>query len=252
MATVQDLIDQYNGHIFGITGPDQGQCTAVPHAWEEMLGLAIVYGNAKDTYDNASADVYVKTLNTPDNFPDPGAIIVWDGTWGGGYGHTAVVVSANVNTFDCLEQNDGDGGITHVGRHDYAHITGWFYPRLLLPAAPTPGPTPVSDPTPDPVVVPVVPVVPVAPDPTTIPDPVTTVTGDVSWEERDAEKVVNWLGTTFGGLFLKLLGAALGWLSVNAGLLHINAVAASLIGVVAGSTISNANNPSVPNSTKKQ
>lgn len=147
--SVQDLINRYNGTIFSVTGPDEGQCTAVPHAWEEMLGLPIVYGNAKDTYANAPDGLYEKELNGPTNFPRPGAIIVWDETWGGGYGHTAVVQIANPNTFDCLEQNDGDGGITHVGRHDYAHIIGWFYPRVLdapAPTAPTAPPEPAEPP----------------------------------------------------------------------------------------------------------
>lgn len=177
MATVQDLINQYDGHIFGITGPDTGQCTAVAHAWEEMLGLPIVYGNAKDTFANAPDDLYHKELNTPEGVPSPGAIMVWDDKWGGGYGHTAVVVSANVNTFDCLEQNDGDGGKTHVGRHNYADTIGWFTPKVLDAPVPEPTPepapveetpipvtvTPVEDPTPDPAPVIVPPVIEVKP-----------------------------------------------------------------------------------------
>lgn len=156
MANVQDLVNQYNGHIFGITGPDQGQCTAVAHAWEKMLGLGIVYGNAKDTYANAPDDTYHKELNSPAGVPAAGAIMVWDSNWGGGYGHTAVVVSANINTFDCLEQNDGDGGVTHVGRHDYAHTLGWFTPRVLDAPAPAPAPVPAPSPVSAPVSVPVV------------------------------------------------------------------------------------------------
>ena len=140
MPNVQDLINQYNGQVFGVTGPDSGQCTAVAHAWEQMLGLPIVYGNALDTFDNAPDYLYHKELNTPDGVPAPGAIMVWDAKWGNGYGHTGVVVSANVNTFDVLEQNDGDGGITHVGRHNYADTIGWFTPRVLDAPAEVPAP----------------------------------------------------------------------------------------------------------------
>jgi surface antigen len=132
--SVQDLVSKYNGTIFGITGPDQGQCTAVAHAWEQMLGLGIVYGNAKDTYANADPAVYDKVLNIPgdlNNFPPAGAIVVWDSKWGGGYGHIAVVVSADGNTMQVLEQNDGDNGITHVGQHNYQDVLGWFIPKIL-------------------------------------------------------------------------------------------------------------------------
>lgn len=132
--SVQDLVNKYNGKIFAITGPDQGQCTAVAHAWEQMLGLPIVYGNAKDTYTNADPVLYDKVLNIPDdlnNFPLAGAIVVWNEKWGGGYGHTAVVVSADGNTMQVLEQNDGNEGITHVGQHNYQDVTGWFIPKII-------------------------------------------------------------------------------------------------------------------------
>lgn len=146
MATIQDLVNAENGQTFGITGPDQGQCTAVPHAWEQMLGLPIVYGNAKDTYDNADSALYDKTLNIEgdlSNFPLPGAIVVWSDKWGSGFGHTAVVVNADGNTMRVLEQNDGDGGITHIGEHNYQDVIGWFYPKVLADqTAPIPEPQP--------------------------------------------------------------------------------------------------------------
>lgn len=181
MPTVQDLIDQTNGQFISVTGPDDKQCTAIPHYWERMLGLGIVYGNAKDTFANAPDDTYEKELNGPSNFPRPGSIIVWDGGWGAGYGHTGVVVSANPNTFDVLEQNDGDGGLTHVGRHDYAHIIGWFYPRVLDVPAPViveAPPTPVveapvpADPLPSQPEPTTEPVVVSTPEPVVVPDPV--------------------------------------------------------------------------------
>jgi hypothetical protein len=194
MATVQDLINQYNGHIFGITGPDQGQCTAVPHAWERLLGLPIVYGNAKDTFANAPDDLYHKELNTPAGVPSPGAIIVWDSAWGAGYGHTAVVTVANVRTFDCLEQNDGEGGVTHVGRHDYAHIIGWFTPRVL-DAPPAPVAPPVEPPAAQPVAPTPEPVAPVAaveptPEPTVAADVAADVPTDIPFETPSANEPI--------------------------------------------------------------
>jgi hypothetical protein len=131
MASVQDLINKYNGTKINTDGADAGQCTAVPHAWEEMNGWPVVLGNAKDTLGNAPSAVYLKVTNTPTNAPVPGSIVVWGPTWGGGLGHTAVVVASNINTFECFEQNDGDNGLAHVGTHNYSGVEGWFTPLTL-------------------------------------------------------------------------------------------------------------------------
>lgn len=123
-----------------------------------------------------------------------------------------------------------------------------------------PQPMPVPLPTPAPPPLPPIPVPP-APQPGTDQTPVPAnsagepsmptpnVPSSPSFLNTELTIVTNWFGTTFGKLVLKGLGAALGWVSVNSGVLHINAVAASLIGVVLGSTISDVNNPTSPNKT---
>lgn len=129
--TIQDLINQVNGKKINTDGADNGQCTAIPHTWEAGNGWPVVLGNAKDTYADAPVASYDHTLNSQTNYPQPGAIIVWGATWGEGYGHTAVVVSANQNIFTCVEQNDGDNGLAHVGSHNYSGVLGWFTPKAL-------------------------------------------------------------------------------------------------------------------------
>lgn len=131
MATTQDLLAAVNGKSINTDGADNGQCTAIPHKWEEMSGWPIVLGNAKDTLANAPSTSYDKTYNAPTNYPLPGAIMVWGPTWGGGYGHTAVVYTANVDTFTCVEQNDGDNGLAHLGTHNYSGVEGWFTPDSI-------------------------------------------------------------------------------------------------------------------------
>lgn len=132
MASLQTLIADVNGKTINTDGADSGQCTAIPHYWEKLNGWPIVLGNAKDTLANAPGSFYTKVANNPNNFPAPGAIIVWGTTWGEGLGHTAVVVSANVNSFVCMEQNDGDNGLAHEGTHNYGGVTGWFYPTAVV------------------------------------------------------------------------------------------------------------------------
>lgn len=67
--------------------------------------------------------------------------------------------------------------------------------------------------------------------------------------QEDEKVAVNWLGTTLGSLFLKLAGAGLGWLVAHTGVVQTNDVATSIVGMIVGSTISNSQNPAVPNTT---
>lgn len=149
----QLVADMNNQADWYVTGPDEGQCTAVPHEWEQRLGLPIVYGNAIDTYDNAPDDLYEKELNTPDGVPKPGAIIVY-GEYApyhisAAYGHTAVALhGCDANTLVVLEQNWGEQ-VVRIHSRDYGGVKGWFYPRILEPQ-PTPEAPPVPVPSPPP------------------------------------------------------------------------------------------------------
>jgi hypothetical protein len=55
--------------------------------------------------------------------------MVWNSNTGGGAGHTGVVVSANVNTFDCYQQNDPYNSGMHVKTYNYANVIGWAIPK---------------------------------------------------------------------------------------------------------------------------
>ncbi len=130
---VQDLILAVNRQYVTVTGPDAGQCTAIAHYWEKMLGLPIVYGDAKDTLHNATADY--DRADYKGQVPPPGAIMVFDASWGNGAGHTGVVVSATNKSFDLLEQNNPTGAVTGVQTHrSYAGVIGWFIPKVLTGA----------------------------------------------------------------------------------------------------------------------
>lgn len=133
--TVQDLINKIHGERWQVTGPDAGQCTAIAHEWEQMLGLPIDYGDAWQTYDNAPDGLYDKELNTPTGVPRPGAIMVWNANAGvhglGPAGHTAVFIEGDANSFRSYDQNWPTGSNPHIQQHDYAGVKGWFYPKVL-------------------------------------------------------------------------------------------------------------------------
>jgi surface antigen len=127
---IEKFIKEVEGKKINTDGADNGECTAIPHLWQKVNGWPIVTGNADQTLDRASSSAYEKVHNSASNYPPKGAIMVWDGSWGGGYGHTAVVVSANEHSFDSVEQNNGDGGLAHVVTHPhYKGVLGWFVRR---------------------------------------------------------------------------------------------------------------------------
>lgn len=113
----------------GTNPVNKGQCVGLIELWVAALGLPAVGGNAKDLPANADLAHYTVTKNGPNNFPLPGAVICWDASWGGGYGHTAVVVAANSMYLAVFEQNDPTGSPPVVSTHGYQGVESWFSPK---------------------------------------------------------------------------------------------------------------------------
>ena len=105
---------------------NKGQCTGLVEVWIDEHKFPHVYGNAKDLLANADTTRYTVVTNGPNNFPPPGAILVWGASWGGGYGHTAIVVAANGMQVVTFEQNDPGGSPPLVATHSYDGVTGWL------------------------------------------------------------------------------------------------------------------------------
>lgn len=86
-----------------------------------------IVGNAKDFFGQRP-DLFTWVKNTPSGVPPKGAIFVYGNTWGGGYGHVGIVLSANTNTVTLLEQNIGFPRVT-IGTHYYGGSIGWGVPK---------------------------------------------------------------------------------------------------------------------------
>ena len=127
MINLAKFISQYLGKANTGENPvNRGQCVGLIEVWLTANGKPHIAGNAVDLLANADPKVYKKTANIPTNQPPPGAIVTWNGTWGGGYGHTAVVVAANVLQLVVFEQNDPGGAAPTVATHPYSGIQGWI------------------------------------------------------------------------------------------------------------------------------
>ena len=110
----------------GDTDPNRGQCVGLVEVWIDANKRPHVIGNAVDLLNNAPPASYKVVRNGPNNFPPAGAIVCWDGSWGGGYGHTAIVVAATPLLLAVFEQNDPDGAPPVVATHSYDGVAGWL------------------------------------------------------------------------------------------------------------------------------
>lgn len=127
MQNLIAFINRYLGVMgTGDTADNKGQCVGLIECWCDVNGKPHIWGNAVDLMRNADPVHYSVTPNSPTNFPPPGAILCFDSTWGGGYGHTGVVVAATESQIVLFEQNNPEGGAPAVATHTYQGVAGWI------------------------------------------------------------------------------------------------------------------------------
>jgi CHAP domain-containing protein len=114
----------------GNTAGNRGECVGLVEVWLDFLGMPHVWGNAKDLLANAPLPPYRVFLNQPTNFPEPGDVVVWGDTWGGGYGHTGIAVTAAVMEMTIFQQNDPQGSTPHIKLYGYGGVKGWLRPKV--------------------------------------------------------------------------------------------------------------------------
>jgi len=145
-----DVVDRFyartSNQAINSCGGIKGQCVAGVQSYTNVeLGIggcpAFPVAGAKDMFGTRT-DAFTWVRNTPTGIPPRGAIMVWNGNVGGGWGHTGVVTSANVNTFDCYQQNDPYNSGMHVKTYNYSNVIGWAIPKGgQINPAPAPGPS---------------------------------------------------------------------------------------------------------------
>lgn len=134
---LQKFISDWTGKKVPSRGGITGQCVSLSQQWAQVNGVGgtpVFPVPAAKLMVGSRPDAFVWVKNTITGVPPVGAIPVWNGNVGGGYGHTGVVVSANVFTMDVFQQNDPVGSGAHVKRYNYKNVEGW----LILKSQATP------------------------------------------------------------------------------------------------------------------
>ena len=128
--SLAEFIAKYTGVQTGNTAQNLGQCVGLVSVWMDSQNIPHEWGNAKDLLASADPAYFEVIKNTPTGVPSAGDIVVWDGSWGNGAGHTGIFISGDANTFQCFEQNDPDGSTPHIKQYDYAGVIGWLHIKV--------------------------------------------------------------------------------------------------------------------------
>lgn len=137
---LQAFMAQYTGvSNVGNTPQNKGQCVGLVEVWLDQFSLPHIWGNATDLPTNASTNTYTIVNNTPTNSPSIGDIFVFHKPYGAlvengqtiYYGHTGIVVKADVNSVTLFEQNDSIGSAPKIKTYSYTTDCQWIHPNIF-------------------------------------------------------------------------------------------------------------------------
>lgn len=129
--TLDEFVKKYLGTKVDFDGQWGGQCVDLYRVYvKEVLGFpqSPGVGGAAEIWDTAG-DKYDYILNTPTGVPQPGDIVIWNRRVGGGFGHVAIFLSGNANSFTSLDQNWPTLDLVTKTQHTYTNVIGWLHPK---------------------------------------------------------------------------------------------------------------------------
>lgn len=85
---------------------------------------------AKDVWDTYLKTHYTRVANTSDGVPPRGSVMIWSGKYGP-FGHIAIVLEADKNSFTAFSQNDPLGAKCIKKVYNYNNVLGWLIPNSL-------------------------------------------------------------------------------------------------------------------------
>lgn len=129
--TFQEFLAKWNNQYADFDGYYGPQCVDLVQYWSQALGGPRFTGDAHNIYTQAG-NFYTQVPNSPTAIPQQGNIIVWDGSYNGGPGHTGIATGkGDTSTFECFEQNDPTASNCHLKTYNYNKVLGWLHPKAL-------------------------------------------------------------------------------------------------------------------------
>lgn len=122
------------------------QCVALISKYCDYLGVSHIYGHAKDFVSAAIPQGWSRLAGVS---VQPGDIAIWTGGYYAEYGHVAIVLSSNGDSFDVIDQNGG--GQQESGTIRTKQYAGGYWGVIrpnfnadapISPSAPQDSPTP--------------------------------------------------------------------------------------------------------------
>lgn len=134
---INEFIKKYTGvNNVGNTPENRGQCVGLVSVWMDVFNIPHLWGHAKDLFNNAPETHFQKIKNKQYVYPVAGDILVYDSTWGGGYGHTGIIVSCDPesDSYKIFEQNLPTGHAPQTAiRNNWKGVIGWLRIRGYSP-----------------------------------------------------------------------------------------------------------------------
>jgi hypothetical protein len=88
---------------------------------------------AADVWTTYLTEYFEKVPNTPTGVPEPGDVVIWNRRLGP-YGHIAIFISGDANSFVSFDQNFPVGSLCHKQTHSYTNLYGWLRPKKVTMA----------------------------------------------------------------------------------------------------------------------
>ena len=130
MITLEEFVAKYEGEKVEFDGKYDYQCVDLVQQYnKDVIGAPPMSGNGKDYDRNPRPTHYAYHKNTLWYIPPRGAVAVWNGNVGGGFGHVSVVLEASLMRFTSLDQNWPIGGEVQKVKHNYTNVLSFLVPR---------------------------------------------------------------------------------------------------------------------------
>lgn len=125
-AAVDRWVASVQGRAIDMDGAFGAQCVDLARSYSQnVVGTGAIMGNGKDWYSNGAASGAYTQIPAGSK-AQKGDIACWGSSWGGGYGHVAIVLSDNGGNLTTMTQNPGPARKENFGKNG---LQGYLRPK---------------------------------------------------------------------------------------------------------------------------